>query len=76
MLRDLTEFDKIPWFLFNELKFFYLTNLGIICFILIFFTRILRLRLSNGTNEKLQMSSLISTFIAARDMAENFKPKV
>jgi hypothetical protein len=32
-----------------------------------------RLRLSNGTNEKLQMSSLIATFITARDMTENFK---
>lgn len=31
-------------------------------------------RLSNGTNEKLQMSSLISTFIIARNMSE-FKPK-
>ncbi|CAF1065204.1 unnamed protein product [Brachionus calyciflorus] len=31
-------------------------------------------RLSNGTNEKLQMSSLISTFIMARNMSE-FKPK-
>jgi len=31
-------------------------------------------RLANGTSEKLQMSSLISTFIGARGMIENFKP--
>lgn len=31
-------------------------------------------RLSNGTSEKLQMSSLISIFIEARGMVENFKP--
>lgn len=31
-------------------------------------------RLSNGTSEKLQMSSLISIFIGARDMIENFNP--
>ncbi len=31
-------------------------------------------RLSNGTSEKLQMSSLISIFIAARGMIENYKP--
>lgn len=30
-------------------------------------------RLSFGTNEKLQMSSLISTFIAARNMSDSFK---
>jgi replication factor C subunit 3/5 len=33
----------------------------------------LEYRLSNGTNEKLQMSSLISTFISARNMVETFK---
>ncbi len=31
-------------------------------------------RLSNGTSEKLQMSSLISIFISARGMIENYNP--
>jgi replication factor C subunit 3/5 len=35
----------------------------------------IEMRISNGTNEKLQMSSLISTFIVARDMAETYKEK-
>lgn len=34
----------------------------------------LEYRLSNGTSEKLQMSSLISIFISARNMIENYKP--
>lgn len=36
----------------------------------------LEYRLSNGTSEKLQMSSLIAIFITARNMAESFKPKM